>query len=38
MVRKNNGRENKIFPPIAKIIAISSDKVTIKVRIPLAIF
>ena len=38
MVRKNNGRENKNFPPIAKIIAINKDEITIKVRTPLAIF
>ena len=38
MAKKNNGNENNILPPIAKIIAINKDKITIKVRTPLAIF
>ena len=37
MAKKNKGKENNILPPMAKIIAINNDKITIKVRIPLAI-
>ena len=36
--KKNNGKENNILPPIAKIIAINRDKITIKVLTPFAIF
>ena len=36
--KKNNGNENNILPPIAKIIAINKDKIIIKVLTPLAIF
>ena len=38
IAKKNNGKENNILPPMAKIIATNSDKITIKLRIPLAIF
>ena len=38
MAKKNNGSENNILPPIARIIATSSDKIIIKLRTPLAIF
>ena len=36
--KKNNGKENNILPPIAKIIAINKDKITNKLLTPLAIF
>ena len=36
--KKNNGSENSILPPIARIIATKSDKITIKLLTPLAIF
>ena len=32
--KKNRGNENSILPPIAKIIAINRDKITIKVLTP----
>ena len=32
------GSENNILPPMAKIIATNSDKITIKLLTPLAIF
>ena len=38
IAKKNKGKENNILPPMAKIIATNSDKITIKLRIPLAIF
>jgi hypothetical protein len=34
--KKNNGNENNILPPIARIIAIIKDKIIIKLRTPFA--
>ena len=36
--KKNNGSENSILPPTARIIAINKDKIIIILRTPFAIF
>ena len=36
--KKNNGSENNSLPPTTKTIATNSDKITIKLLTPLAIF
>ena len=38
MLKKNNGNENNILPPIARIIAINKDAIIIRLRTPWAIF